>query len=118
MKTVLLSFAVSLLLTLLLEVPPGLWSTRKGEFRTRLEVFVLANVLTNPAVVGLVLLAETYAPSMRIPAIAFGEVMAVLAEYCVFRIFQEELACKRPFLLSLGLNLWSYSAGLLLSLLL
>ena len=118
MKTVLLAFGVSLLLTLLLEVPPGLWFTRKGEFRTRLMVLILANVLTNPAVVGLVTVTEALAPSLRIPAIAAGELAAVLAEYLVFRGFQKEMALKRPFLLSLGLNLWSYSAGLLLSLLL
>jgi len=115
MRDVLLSFGLSLGLTLLLEIPPGLLAARKGKTGFCFLIFLLVNVLTNPAVVGLTLLARRYldSPLPLLCELAL-EVLAVLAEGAVFRSFREDLKIGRPFLLSLGLNLWSYGVGLIL----
>lgn len=97
------SFAVSLGLTLLLELPVGyLWGLRS---RHDLTVAVLVNVLTNPAVVLL--------NALGLPALAL-EGAAVCVEGGCYRACGRDI--QRPFLLALCANLFSYTIGLVLNL--
>ena len=106
------SLLLALLLTEAIEIAVCLlWGMRGKE----LWITVLANVLTNPAVNVLYLLARLY---MRLPqaaVIAALEASAVVVEWLVYRALT---GTKRPFLVSLSANAASYGAGLLLSVLL
>ena len=97
------TFAISLGLTLLLELPVVyLWGVRK---RRDLMVAVLVNVLTNPAVV---LLHGLGCPALPL------EIAAIAAEALCYRACGEEI--RRPYLLSLCANVFSYGMGLVLNL--
>lgn len=97
------TFAVSLGLTLLLEVPfAWVWGLRS---RHNLTVAVLANGLTNPAVV---LLHGLGAPVLPL------EAAAVAVEALYYRACGESVRC--PLLLALCANGWSYSIGAALNL--
>lgn len=105
------TFAASLLLTLLLEVPVAwAWGLRS---RHDLTVAVLVNVLTNPAVVLLYLLISARTgwpwPAVQLPL----EALAVAVEAVCYRACGENV--RRPVLLSLCANGVSYGAGLLLN---
>jgi len=114
MSSLLSGFAISLGLTLLLEVPPGLYFTRKGRTGRCLLILIFVNVLTNPAVVGFTAVARyCLNPGGALAAELLLEVLAVVAEGAVFRSFRDDMKIGAPFLMSLGLNLWSYSMGLL-----
>ena len=96
-------FAVSLGLTLALELPAVyLWGLRS---RHNLKLAVLVNVLTNPAVVLL--------HGLGCPAIPL-EVAAIAVEGVCYRACGEDI--RRPYLLALFANGFSYSVGLLLNL--
>ena len=95
-------FAVSLGLTLLLELPfVYLWGLRS---RRDLKLAVLANVLTNPAVVLL--------HGLGLPALPL-EAAAVAAEGFCYRVRGDRV--RRPFLLALLVNALSYGLGLFLN---
>ncbi len=98
------SLAVSLLLTLLLELPIALGWGLRGR---RLLLCALVNLLTNPVVVLLCLLF----PALWVTALS--ETGAVLAEGWYYRRYGVE----RPWLLSLCANGCSFGAGVLLQLL-
>ena len=102
------AFAVSLGLTLLLEVPVAYcWGLRS---RHDLTVAVLVNVLTNPAVVlrnGL--LSATPWWAVQLPL----EAAAIAVEGFCYRHCGEHI--RRPYLLSLCANCISYGAGLVLN---
>ena len=104
-KAMLLSFGVSLGLTLLIETALALLSKKRGP---QLLFVVLANCFTNPAVVLATRLFGT-------PAFITGEVFAVTAEWLIYRYSGARF--KRPFLFSLTLNAVSCSFGLLLNVL-
>lgn len=96
------TFAISLGLTLLLELPfVYLWGLRS---RHNLKLAVLVNVLTNPAVV---LLHGLYVPVLPL------ETAAIAVEGICYRMRGEDL--RRPFLLALCANVFSYSVGLVLN---
>lgn len=101
-------FAVSLGLTLLLEVPVAYcWGLRS---RHDLTVAVLVNVLTNPAVVLLNgLLSATPWWAVQLPL----EAAAIAVEGFCYRHCGEDV--RRPYLLSLCANCISYGAGLVLN---
>ena len=97
------TFVISLGLTLLLELPVVyLWGVRK---RRDLTVAVLVNVLTNPVVV---LLHALGCPALPL------EIGAIAAEGICYRACGEEI--RRPYLLALCANVFSYSMGLVLNL--
>ena len=101
-------FAVSLGLTLLLELPVAYcWGLRS---RHDLTVAVLVNVLTNPAVVLLnSLLSATPWWAVQLPL----EAAAIAVEGFCYRHCGENI--RRPYLLSLCANCISYGAGLVLN---
>ena len=97
------TFAVSLGLTLLLELPfVYLWGLRS---RHNLKLAVLVNVLTNPAVVLL--------HGLGIPALPL-EAAAIVVEGFCYRVRGEKIG--HPFVLALCANLFSYGIGLALNL--
>ena len=102
------AFAVSLGLTLLLEVPVAYcWGLRS---RHDLTVAVLVNVLTNPAVVllnGLLSAAPWWAVQLPL------EAAAIAVEGFCYRHCGEDV--RRPYLLSLCANCISYGTGLALN---
>ena len=101
-------FAVSLGLTLLLELPVAYyWGLRS---RHDLTVAVLVNVLTNPAVVLLNgLLSATPWWAVQLPL----EAAAIAVEGFCYRHCGANI--RRPYLLSLCANCISYGAGLVLN---
>lgn len=101
-------FAVSLGLTLLLELPVAYcWGLRS---RHDLTVAVLVNVLTNPAVVLLNgLLSATPWWAVQLPL----EAATIAVEGFCYRHCGENIC--RPYLLSLCANCISYGAGLVLN---
>ena len=103
-----LSLAVSLALTLLLELGfAWLW----GAERRDLPAVALANVLTNPAVVLCRRAASWYLP-LALPAVTLAlELGAVAAEGLVYRR-QSQIAW--PWAFSLCANAFSFLTGLLL----
>ena len=102
------AFAVSLGLTLLLEVPVAYcWGLRS---RHDLTVAVLVNVLTNPAVVllnGLLSAAPWWAVQLPLEAAAIA-----VEGFCYGHCGED---VRRPYLLSLCANCISYGAGLVLN---
>ena len=95
-------FAISLGLTLLLEVPfAWLWGLRD---RHNLTAAVLVNVLTNPAVVLL--------KALGVPILLL-EAAAIIAEGWCYQVCGESV--RRPWLLALLANVFSYGTGLVLS---
>ena len=96
------TFAVSLALTLLLELPfVSVWGLRS---RHNLKLALLVNVLTNPAVVLL--------HGLGLPALPL-EAAAVAAEGFCYKARGDGIF--RPFLLALCANGFSYGAGLVLN---
>ena len=97
-----MTFAVSLGLTLLLELPfVYLWGLRS---RHDLTLAALVNVLTNPAVV---LLYQLGCPALPL------EAAAVAVEALCYRGCGQQI--RRPVLLALCANVFSYTLGLLLN---
>lgn len=114
---ILSSFAVSLGLTLLIEL--SLAALFKVRTKRGLLIVLLANVLTNPAVVFLCMALGPFLGKFYLPFQLLAEAVAVFVEAYVYRQFQADLrASLRPFLLSLVLNACSYGAGLVLNYLL
>ena len=93
-------FAMSLGLTLLLEYPVAWLLGLRGR-RTGI-LFVLVNVLTNPAAVLLHLFGVSQIPI---------ELAVVLVEWFVYRQF----GVKKPLLLSLSANVLSWGTGLVIN---
>ena len=101
---------VSLLLTEALEL---LFALCAGVRTARgLLLVALANLMTNPPAALGYLLTAAAAPALCPPAFALVEAAAVLAEGWCYR--GERLAVRRPFLFSLGANVFSVCAGALL----
>ena len=110
---ILRSFGISLGLTLLIELSLAFLfrvRTKRG-----LLVVLLANVLTNPAVVFCCMALGPVLAKWYLPFQLLLEILAVLAEWRVYRSFQKDLkAALPPFWLSLVLNACSYGTGLIL----
>ena len=127
-------FGISLGLTLLIEV--SFFSAfdlrqKRGLFRSSCEeerdlsedagfrpliVVFLVNVLTNPAAVFLCYVVQNVLPrSFYYPLQILIEILVVLTEGLIYRSFRGETrSFRRPFLLSLILNILSYGTGLVL----
>ena len=102
---------LALLLTEAIEIPVCLlFGLRKKD----LIVALLANLLTNPAVNVLYLLAALYTPLPNV-LIALLEIGVVVTEWLLYRSLTD---AKHPFWTSLAANAVSYGAGLILTTLL
>ena len=109
---VLKSFAVSLGLTLLIEM--SLAFLFRVRSKRGLTVVLLANVLTNPAAVCLCMACGPYLGGWYFPFQLLVEAAVVLVEGNVYRQFRKDLnALLKPFLLSFVLNACSYGTGLI-----
>lgn len=113
MKAILLSLALSLGLTLLLETGlAALLGLRKGK---DLLLVVLVNVLTNPPVVLTLALTQLYTQAPPVWYLVLPLEIAVVAlEGLIYRGRLQHTKWN-PFLLSVILNGISYIGGLLLS---
>ena len=109
-RALLISLAISLALTLVLE--SGFFLLVGKRNKKDLLLVALVNVLTNPAVVLIYWLAVAYAGYNRIIIIAVLEVLAVLTEGYMYKKHGQEF--KRPYCFSLFANMFSYGTGLLL----
>lgn len=99
----------ALLLTEAIELPVCLLF---GLRKKALFVVLLCNLLTNPAVNVLYLLAVLFTPIPKVLVLAVLEAAAVVTEWLVYRSLTE---AKHPFWMSLAANAASYGAGLLLT---
>lgn len=104
-----LKLVLALLMTEAIEVPVCLLM---GLRRKELLIVLLANLLTNPAVNVLYLLAGLYTPLPEVLVIAVLEIAAVVTEWLIYRSLTES---KRPFLVSFVANAVSYGVGLLIT---
>ncbi len=106
-------FGVSLGLTLLIELPLAfLFGVRKQG----LLIVFLVNVLTNPLVNLLYLLARTYLGVPAFPTQIILEVPVVITEWLIYRLFHKHAGMFRvPFIMALILNAVSYGTGVLLT---
>lgn len=107
------SLAVSLALTLILETCFYFIVGKRN--KKDLLLLLLANVLTNPAVVLLYWLSVLYTDINEVIVKAVLEISAVLVEWICYRRYAQDI--KRPFLFSLGANAFSFTIGVLLQLL-
>ena len=106
--TIFLSLAVSLLLTLILELLfAAIWRVPRED----LLLVVLVNVLTNPVVVLSHTLIAIYAPSILVPATVLLELAAFLTEGW---FYTTRSRIPHPVLFSLCANLFSFLTGLVL----
>ena len=103
----LLSLGVSLALTLAFE---GLFALLWGLRGRDLLLCCLVNVLTNPPVVLCALLWRSFGPGPDWLPVPLLEAGAVLAEGYFYRRNGERV--RRPFLMSLCANAFSYGLGL------
>lgn len=118
MEGLVISLIVSLLLTEALEIPFCMlaWRFRGGDT----AVCALANAVTNPPVVLTHAIVKAWLLSRGMgawaPAVTAAlEVGAVIVEWLIYRGCTGK---KHPFWVSLTANAFSYSAGLMISLLL
>lgn len=108
----LMTLALSLLLTLLLEGLFGLlWGLRGWR---EWAVLVLVNVLTNPAVVLLYHLSTGLWGMSAVWVTLILECTAVIVEWRCYKGCSSQL--KRPFLFALFANAFSYGIGLIVQL--
>ena len=105
-----LSMVISLLLTIVLELSAAAVFGLRGR---HLLLTVIVNLLTNPIVTAsfYILSGLTQFPEPLIKVIL--EVSAVITEWLIYRKYGENI--KRPLLLSLGLNGFSFFSGMLIN---
>lgn len=101
---------LSLLLTIVLEL---LAATVMGLRGRDLLLTIILNILTNPIVTAsfyiLSGLTQFSEPLIKL----FLEISAVMAEWLIYRKYGENI--KRPLLLSVGLNGFSFFSGMLIN---
>lgn len=108
MREVLVSLAVSLVLTLVLEMAFALlWGVEKPDW----SLVVLVNVLTNPVVVLCYTICAMFMPAMILPVTLLLEFCAVAVEGLLYAK-RSEIAY--PWLFALCVNSFSFCVGLLL----
>jgi len=109
-----ISLAISLVMTLVLE--SGFFLLIGKRNKKDLLLVALVNVLTNPAVVLLYWLAVAYRGYNKIIVIVILEVFAIITEGYIYKKHGQEF--KRPYGFSICANMFSYSTGVLLQILL
>ena len=113
-RTILVSLAISLALTLILET--GFYLLFGKRNKKDLLLVIMVNVLTNPVVVLLYWLALLYTNWDTSVVLIPLEVSAVVVEGCYF--WKYGLRFRRPFLFSIAANAFSFIAGAGLNMLL
>ena len=107
--SLLISLAVSLLMTLFLEMIAALiWKVPRRDW----IVVVLVNILTNPVVVFLHTAVSLYARPLLVPVTALLELGAVLVEGWFYR---EKTEIRNPWSFSVFANVLSFLVGLFLT---
>lgn len=101
-EVVFLNYVISLVLTVLVE---GVFALAWGLRGRDLGLLVLVNALTNPLVVLIHGLTEW---------VVLPELWAIGTEWFLYRTLENQL--KKPFLFALGANLFSYTVGEILQL--
>ncbi|MGN0587251.1 MAG: hypothetical protein ACI4JF_08195 [Oscillospiraceae bacterium] len=107
-QTLLLSMAISLLLTIAVEVTVGYIL---GARKKQLIIILAVNLLTNPAVNALYHALNLYTDIHKAVIMAALEISAVTAEWIIYS--RNEF--KRPLVFSVILNAASYFTGVLLN---
>ena len=106
--SIFLSLAISLFLTLVLELGFALlW----GVSRRDLLLVALANALTNPVVVLCYTVTVSFIPRLLTPIVAVLELGAVAVEGWLFRTRSD---IRYPWIFALCVNLFSFTIGLIL----
>ena len=108
------SLGVSLMLTIILEV--GFFYLCGIREKKDIMLLVLVNILTNPLVVMIYFIILRYSDWNKIAVVIVLELLAVLTEGYYFKAYGKTL--RRPMLLSLGTNMFSFCIGQALKLLL
>ncbi len=110
-KQLLLTFGLSLSLTLVLELPIALLFRMRGR---DLLLFLLVNLLTNPAAVYLSLLLNSLCPGVPLLLLQLPiEAAVVGAEGLLYAKLARSL--RLPWLFALTANVFSYGIGLLIN---
>lgn len=101
---------ISLLLTIILELLAAVVLGLRGR---DLLLTIIVNILTNPIVTAAfyILSGTTELPEPLIKT--FLEIWAIVTEWLIYRKFGESI--KRPLLLSVGLNGFSFFSGMLIN---
>ena len=108
------SLGMSLLLTLVLELGTGyLYGIRE---KKDIVLLTLVNILTNPLVVLSYYLVVHYSNMNRIAIVIVLEVMAIITEGYYYRTYGKTFT--HPMLFALCANIFSFSIGQLLNILL
>lgn len=107
-SALLLSMAISLLLTIIIELTAGIILGLRGR---QLIIILAVNLLTNPAVNVIHQALCYYTDIHNVIITAALEIMAVTAEWLIYR----RNGFERPFGLSLLLNAISFFTGCLLN---
>lgn len=106
------SLLISLALTLVLELLFAfVWGVRGKD----LLLAVLVNILTNPFVVLLNFICTVYTALPPWLMKAVPEVLAVMAEWIIYRRFSQGI--KKPLLFSVSVNAFSFFGGVLINIL-
>ena len=106
------SLVLSLGLTIILEfLFAFLWGVNKRYFR----LVAVVNILTNPIVVGCHILIRLYFPFALIYATIVLELLAIMTESMLYKKHSD---MKFPLLFSVCANVFSYSIGVILNLIL
>lgn len=102
--------AISLLMTIALELSAAAVVGLRGR---DLLLTVILNLLTNPIVTA-VFYILSWTTELPVPLIkAFLEISAIITEWLIYRKYGENI--KRPLLLSVGLNGFSFFSGVLIN---
>ena len=109
-RNIIISLVVSLPLTVILETVFLLAAGKRG--RRDLLLLVLANVVTNPAVVLIYSVAAAYTGLHRAVIITPLEITAVFIEGYYYKKYGADF--RRPYLFSVAANAFSYGAGFLI----
>ena len=109
-RELLIALAVSLTLTLVLEI--GFYLLVGKRNKKDLLLVLLVNILTNPVVVLLYWLAFLYTDWNTTIVIIPLEVFAILVEGYYYKKYGQSF--KRPFVFSLAANTFSFSVGVFL----
>jgi hypothetical protein len=114
-QVIITSLLISLALTLALETGFYLLVYAKKHSIRDLRLVILVNIITNPIVVMSYWLATMYTTLNPAAIIIPLEILAVLTEGYYFKKYGENF--KHPYLFALAVNAFSYTAGLLIQLL-
>ena len=111
-RALLTSLALSLLMTLVLEI--GFFFLVGKRDRKDLLLAALVNVITNPIVVLLYWLAAMYTAWSAVAVLIPLELFAVVMEGYCYKKYGRKF--RRPYLFSIAANVFSFGTGLLIQL--